>query len=56
MRSELVVTNDAKYDSWTSASLGSVKALFHKNDPEFGYRFLFYEAHDAGQVMSERTA
>lgn len=33
-------------------------ALFrtHKNDPEFGYRFLFYEAHAAGQVMSERTA
>jgi putative transposase len=33
-------------------------ALFdaHRDDPEFGYRFLFYEARDAGQVMAERTA
>lgn len=33
-------------------------ALFdaHRDDPEFGYRFLVEEARDAGQVMSERTA
>jgi len=33
-------------------------ALFdaHRDDPEFGYRFLFYEARDVGQVMAERTA
>jgi transposase InsO family protein len=33
-------------------------ALFdaHRDDPEFGYRFLFDEACDAGQSMAERTA
>ena len=33
-------------------------ALFdaHRDDPEFGYRFLVDEARDAGQSMSERTA
>jgi transposase InsO family protein len=33
-------------------------ALFdaHRDDPEFGYRFLVAEAEDAGQLMAERTA
>jgi putative transposase len=33
-------------------------ALFdaHRDDPEFGYRFLLDEARDAGQLMAERTA
>ena len=33
-------------------------ALFdaHKDDPEFGYRFLAEEARDAGEVMAKRTA
>ncbi|WP_104182796.1 IS3 family transposase, partial [Mycobacterium avium] len=33
-------------------------ALFeaHRDDPEFGYRFLVDEARDAGQSMAERTA
>ncbi|CAN7347939.1 IS3 family transposase [Terrabacter sp. LjRoot27] len=33
-------------------------ALFdaHRDDPEFGYRFLLDEARDAGQAMAERTA
>lgn len=33
-------------------------ALFdaHKDDPEFGYRFLADEARDAGEAMAERTA
>jgi len=33
-------------------------ALFdaHRDDPEFGYRFLVEEARDAGQSMAERTA
>ena len=33
-------------------------ALFdaHKDDPEFGYRYLADEARDAGQVMADRTA
>jgi len=33
-------------------------ALFdaHHDDPEFGYRFLAYEARDAGQAMADRTA
>ncbi len=32
-------------------------ALFdaHRNDPEFGYRFLLDEARDAGESMAERT-
>jgi putative transposase len=32
-------------------------ALFdaHRDDPEFGYRFLVQEARDAGQLMAERT-
>lgn len=32
-------------------------ALFdaHRDDPEFGYRFLLDEARDAGQAMAERT-
>lgn len=33
-------------------------ALFdaHRNDPEFGYRYLVEEARDAGKSMAERTA
>lgn len=33
-------------------------ALFdaHRDDPEFGYRYLHDEAADAGEVMCERTA
>ncbi len=33
-------------------------ALFdaHRDDPEFGYRFLVAEAGEAGQPMAERTA
>lgn len=33
-------------------------ALFdaHRDDPEFGYRFLVNEAGDAGESMAERTA
>ncbi|MFI2636831.1 IS3 family transposase, partial [Streptomyces collinus] len=45
-------------DPVTDADLAEAyraNALFraHKDDPEFGYRFLFYEARDAGQVMAE---
>ena len=28
----------------------------HRDDPEFGYRYLAEEARDAGQAMAERTA
>ncbi|CPZ51634.1 integrase catalytic subunit [Mycobacteroides abscessus] len=33
-------------------------ALFdaHKDDPEFGYRYLVEEAREAGESMAERTA
>ncbi|CAM5603279.1 hypothetical protein Sdia_36900 [Streptomyces diastaticus subsp. diastaticus] len=33
-------------------------ALFaaHRDDPEFGHRFLLDEAHTAGEPMAERTA
>ena len=45
----------------TPAELGCAhraNALFdaHRDDPEFGYRFLVDEAADAGQPMSARTA
>ena len=45
--------NDAELEEAYRAN-----ALFdaHRDDPDFGYRFLFYEARDAGQVMAERTA
>ena len=48
-------------DPVTDAELAAAyraNALFdaHKDDPEFGYRYLADEARDAGQHMSERTA
>ena len=44
---------DAEYDQAYRAD-----ALFdaHRDDPEFGYRFLLDEASSAGQPMAERTA
>ncbi len=44
---------DAEY-----AEAHRANALFdaHRDDPEFGYRYLVEEARDAGQPMSERTA
>lgn len=44
---------DAEYEEAYRAN-----ALFdaHRDDPEFGYRFLLDEARDAGEVMAERTA
>ncbi|WP_420371882.1 IS3 family transposase [Ornithinimicrobium pratense] len=40
------------------AAAHRANALFdaHRDDPEFGYRFLADEARDAGHAMSERTA
>ncbi len=48
-------------DPVTNAELVQARranALFdaHRDDPEFGYRFLLDEARDAGQVMADRTA
>src|SRR6476660_455573 len=48
-------------DPVTDAELAEAyraNALFdaHRDDPEFGYRFLVEEARDAGQPMAERTA
>ncbi|CAM3411161.1 DDE-type integrase/transposase/recombinase [Dermacoccus barathri] len=45
----------------TGSELGEAyraNALFdaHRDDPEFGYRFLVDEARDAGESMAERTA
>jgi len=44
---------DAEY-----AEAHRANALFdaHRDDPEFGYRYLVEEARDAGQAMAERTA
>lgn len=48
-------------DSITDAEIAEAyraNALFdaHKDDPEFGYRYLVEEARDAGEPMAERTA
>ncbi|MGI5439726.1 hypothetical protein ACQEV4_20770 [Streptomyces shenzhenensis] len=41
-----------------SAEAYRANALFdaHRDDPEFGHRFLLYEARAAGESMAERTA
>jgi len=54
------------YYRWLSARVTDAElveayranALFdaHRDDPEFGYRFLVEEARQAGEVMAERTA
>ena len=54
------------YYRWLANSVTSVEldqayranALFdaHRDDPEFGYRYLLDEARDAGQSMAARTA
>ena len=42
----------------SSSEAYRANALFdaHRDDPEFGYRFLADEARDAGEAMAERTA
>jgi putative transposase len=54
------------YYRWLAKPVGSAElvrayradALFdaHRDDPEFGYRFLVDEARDAGEPMADRTA
>ena len=54
------------YYRWLAKPVGDAElvrayranALFdaHRDDPEFGYRFLADEAREAGEVMAERTA
>jgi transposase InsO family protein len=54
------------YYRWLAKPVGETElirayradALFdaHRDDPEFGYRFLADEAREAGQVMADRTA
>lgn len=41
---------------WTAAHRADAIFDAHRDDPEFGYRFLADEARDAGQMMAERTA
>jgi transposase InsO family protein len=41
---------------WVEAHRANAIFDAHRDDPEFGYRFLLGEARDAGQDMSERTA
>ena len=41
---------------WTAAHRANAIFDAHRDDPEFGYRFLLDEAYDAGQAMAERTA
>ena len=39
-----------------SADLANALFDAHRDDPEFGYRFLVDEAREAGESMAERTA
>ncbi len=41
---------------WEQAHRANALFDAHRDDPEFGYRFLADEARDAGRVMAERTA
>lgn len=41
---------------WVAAHRANALFDAHREDPEFGYRYLHEEAADAGQVMTERTA
>lgn len=41
---------------WTAAHRANAIFDAHRDDPEFGYRFLVDQATDAGQPMAERTA
>ncbi len=41
---------------WVQAHRANAIFDAHRDDPEFGYRFLLDEARDAGQPMAERTA
>ena len=41
---------------WAQAHLADALFDAHRDDPEFGYRFLADEARDAGVAMAERTA
>ena len=41
---------------WVAAHRANALFDAHRDDPEFGYRYLHEEAADAGQVMTERTA
>ncbi len=41
---------------WVEAHRANALFDAHRDDPEFGYRFLVDEARDAGQMMVDRTA
>ena len=41
---------------WAQAHRANALFDAHRDDPEFGYRFLLDEARDAGQMMADRTA
>ncbi|MFD6568352.1 hypothetical protein [Micromonospora profundi] len=41
---------------FVAAHRANALADAHRDDPEFGYRFLVDEARNAGQAMAERTA
>jgi putative transposase len=41
---------------WVQAHRANVLFDAHRDDPEFGYRFLAEEAREDGQAMADRTA
>ena len=56
--SDLQVRRDSPFTDAQLDEAWLANAIFdaHRDDPEFGYRYLVDEAREAGQDMSERTA
>jgi putative transposase len=50
------LTNPVTDAEWTQAHLANVLFDAHRDDPEFGYRFLVDEARQSGNAMADRTA
>ena len=46
----------APVTDWTAGHRANALVDAHRDDPEFGHRFLADEARDAGRAMAERTA
>jgi putative transposase len=50
------LANPVTEAEWVAAHRANALFDAHKDDPEFGYRFLADEAREDGQVMADRTA
>ncbi|WP_211090472.1 hypothetical protein [Nesterenkonia sedimenti] len=50
------LANPVRDQEWDQAHRLNALSDAHRDDPEFGYRYLTDEAHDAGYPMAARTA